>query len=81
MDEEHGLEHMLWPDRDGDGILHRLTDDAELVDYTVAVYTSDVRYVRYKHATFVCAICVKYVGRAVQYVRVRHCMCGASTAT
>ena len=42
VDEKSGLEHVLWPDRDGDGIPDP-TADAELVKYKVAVYTSDIR--------------------------------------
>ncbi|KAG2499991.1 hypothetical protein HYH03_002273 [Edaphochlamys debaryana] len=42
IDEKNGLEHVLWPDRDGDGIPDP-TADAELLKYRVAVYTSDIR--------------------------------------
>ena len=43
VDKEHGLEHVLWPDRDGDG-----TADVgwmgDMAKYRVSVYTSDVRW-------------------------------------
>ncbi|KAG2450199.1 hypothetical protein HYH02_000301 [Chlamydomonas schloesseri] len=42
VDDKHGLEHVLWPDRDGDGIPDP-TADADLIKYKVAVYTSDIR--------------------------------------
>ncbi|GFR41097.1 hypothetical protein Agub_g1741 [Astrephomene gubernaculifera] len=42
VDEKNGLEHVLWPDRDGDGIPDP-TADADLLKYTVSVYTSDIR--------------------------------------
>lgn len=42
VDEKNGLEHVLWPDRDGDGIPDP-TADADLVKYKVSVYTSDIR--------------------------------------
>lgn len=43
IDDKHGLEHVLWPDRDGDGIPDP-TADADLIKYKVAVYTSDIRW-------------------------------------
>jgi lipoxygenase homology domain-containing protein 1 len=40
--KQQGLEHVLWPDRDGDG-----TGDVgamgDLVKYRVAVHTSDIK--------------------------------------
>ncbi len=42
FDKEHGLEHVLWPDRDGDGTADVGTL-GDLVKYKVAVYTSDIR--------------------------------------
>ncbi len=44
VDEKNGLEHVLWPDRDGDGIPDP-TADADLLKYKVSVYTSDIRCV------------------------------------
>lgn len=44
IDKKNGLEHVLWPDRDGDG-----TGDVgamgDLLKYRVSVYTSDIRCV------------------------------------
>lgn len=44
IDKEHGLEHVLWPDRDGDG-----TADVgvmgDVLKYRVSVFTSDIRWV------------------------------------
>ncbi|PNH12713.1 Lipoxygenase y domain-containing protein 1 [Tetrabaena socialis] len=42
IDDKNGLEHILYPDRDGDGIPDP-TEDADLIKYRVVVYTSDIR--------------------------------------
>ncbi|KAJ9526209.1 hypothetical protein QJQ45_009677 [Haematococcus lacustris] len=42
LDKEHGLSVLLTPDRDGDGKGDALVD-ADLTDYTVTTYTSDIR--------------------------------------
>ncbi|GLC44364.1 hypothetical protein PLESTF_000049800 [Pleodorina starrii] len=42
LDDKNGLEHVLWPDRDGDGVPDP-TADADLIKYRIAVYTSDIR--------------------------------------
>ncbi|KXZ56858.1 hypothetical protein GPECTOR_1g774 [Gonium pectorale] len=42
IDGKNGLEHVLWPDRDGDGIPDPTTD-ADLMKYKVFTYTSDLR--------------------------------------
>jgi hypothetical protein len=39
------MEHVIWPDRDGDGV-GDVGPEGALVKFRVAVYTSDVRYVR-----------------------------------
>eukprot|EP00798_Chlamydomonas_sp_ICE-L_P018432 gene18432-24908_t len=42
FDKEHGLEHVIWPDRDGDGI-GDVGAMGDMVKYRVYVYTSDIR--------------------------------------
>jgi hypothetical protein len=44
LDKEHGLSVTLTPDRDGDGVGDALEGGPE-VEYTVSVYTSDIRQV------------------------------------
>jgi len=42
IDKKHGLSHLLYPDRDGDGVGDKGTLNG-LVEYTVTVHTSDIR--------------------------------------
>lgn len=42
VDEKNGVEHILWPDRDGDGVAD-VGVDGDMVKYRVTVYTSDIR--------------------------------------
>jgi hypothetical protein len=42
IDKEHGLEVLLTPDRDGDGKGDALVG-ANITEYTVTVYTSDIK--------------------------------------
>ncbi len=42
LDKENGLEVLLTPDRDGDGVGDPLVN-ANMTEYTVTVFTSDIR--------------------------------------
>ncbi|KAG1672531.1 hypothetical protein FOA52_002840, partial [Chlamydomonas sp. UWO 241] len=42
VDKQHGLEHIIWPDRDGDG-LGDVGPGGALLKYKVNVFTSDIR--------------------------------------
>ena len=44
IDKEHGLEKIIWPDRDGDGVGDVDASLAGAVKYIVNVYTSDIRW-------------------------------------
>ncbi len=43
VDKEHGLEHVIWPDRDGDGLGDIDARLGGMVKYRVNVYTSEIR--------------------------------------
>ncbi len=42
VDKENGLEVLLTPDRDGDGVGDALVN-ANTTEYTITVYTSDIK--------------------------------------
>ena len=43
VDKKHGLEHMLHPDRDGDGKADAADGSGGVVEYQVQTFTSDIR--------------------------------------